>query len=1108
MVFRILGPIELTVNDVRLEVGGARNQKVLAGLILAAGRSVPLSRLVDVVWDDAPPLTSRQQIHKCVAELRGLWQRSIGQDAAGLIVTDGHGYRLNVEAGAIDLWTFEQAVEHAMSLASEGRQADAAAGLRAALELWRGPALAGITSAALDAEVVRLNERRLAVQEELLFLELELGRYGAVISELGVLVAAHPYRERLVELLMLALYRSDRQADALELYHRTRTLLADELGVDPGANLQTLYNAILRQDPAVGVTAQAPVSTAGPAPAVAVPAAQLPMNLASFTGRREHLRALDALLPASEAGDGLPVVISAISGTPGVGKTSLAVHWAHRVRDRFPDGQLYVNLRGYDTTPATEPAQALAQFLRALGVPPEQLPHGEEELASLYRSRLADKRVLILLDNAATAEQVRPLLPGSTGSLVVVTSRDDLRGLVALHDARRLVLDVLTPTEAHALLVQILGEDRVAGEPEAAAELARLCGYLPLALRIAAANLACRPLHSLAEAAEELATGNRLDHLAIDGDHQAAVGAAFDLSYRALPPGAGELLRRLGLLLRTEFTAHAAAALIDGPVSRAKVLVAALENAHLAEQYVPGRFRLHDLIHLYAGDRARAEDSDAERSAARTRLLEHYIHTTDAALQLLAPGMGRMVRPAASTAPPVLAFTKHEAALAWLEAERESLVTSAVQACEHGPRELGWHLVDALRRFLWIRRHVNDLLALGNAGLDAAKQEGNVEAEASMHGTLGTAYFALHNGQKVIEHFSKALGLFTAVNHTAGMFHGLQNLGITYTMVGRLDEAVDALRQALALYSDPASRPHRRAFALSGLGHAVRKQGRLEEAAAYYQQGLEALRQIEDRRGEADLQDELGILYHELGQLERSRHYFTQALNLAREAGTRAYELDLLIYLAQADRDTGQAQRSLDQLEELLVAVQAVNELGAECETLHLISTIYHHLDRLDDAVDVADRALRIARGVSFPLGEITALIDLARVLHTVGRSAEAADHATQAWEIARDRGFRVLEGRALSTLASIDLRAGQHERAQRRAEEALKIQRLTGHRLGEAEALLVLGRVTERVRGADAARPYLDEARKIYTHFTGDGEAPAGALSDADLHAGAAALG
>jgi DNA-binding SARP family transcriptional activator len=1098
-VFRILGPLEVSVNGARLEVGGARNQKVLAGLILAAGRSVPLSRLVDVVWDEAPPSTSRQQIHKSVAELRALWQRSIGPDAAGLILTDGHGYRLNVEAGTIDLWTFEQEVEQAMSLAAEGRQADAAAGLRAALELWRGPALAGITSVALDAEVVRLNERRLAVQEELLVLELELGRYGAVVSELSVLVAAHPYRERFVELLMLALYRSGRQADALELYHRTRARLADELGVDPGTHLQTLYNGILRQDPTVGARPQEPVSTVAAAPTVAVPAAQLPMNLASFTGRREDLEALDALLPASATGDGLTVVISAISGRPGVGKTSLAVHWAHRVRDRFPDGQLYVNLRGYDNSPAAEPAQALAQCLRALGVPPAHLPQDEEELAGLYRSTLAGKRVLILLDNAATAEQVRPLLPGSAGSLVVVTSRDDLRGLVALHDARRLVLDVLTPSEAHTLLVRILGEDRVAGEPDAAAELAKLCGYLPLALRIAAANLASRPMHSLAEAAEELATGNRLDHLTIDGDQQTAVGAAFDMSYRAISPEARELFRRLGAPLRTEFTAHAAAALIDGPVSRAKVLVGVLVNAHLAEQYAPGRFRLHDLIHLYAVDRALAEDSDAARGAARIRLFEHYLHSTDAALELLAPGMGRLIRPAGA-ASPVPTFTKHEEALAWLETERENLVTGTLHACEHGPPELGWQLVDALRRFLWIRRHLNDWLAIGHAGLEAAQRDGNVEAQAAMHASLGLAGVALHNGQRGIEHFTKALELFTAAGDAIGMFHCLQNVGLTYCELGRLDEAVDALRQALALSSGPAADPYRRAFALSGLGHAVRRQGLLAESADYYQQALQDLREVDGGRGEAAIQDELGIVHHDLGQLERARGHLTEALTLAQESGTKGYELDINIYLAQADRDTGHPREALDRLQELIGAIRDVNELRAECEALHLMSTIHLRLDRHDDALDAAGRALRTARSTDSPQGEITALIDVARALQTVGRSAEAADHANQAWEIARDRGFRILEGQALATLACIDLRAGEPESARRRAGEAVELQRLTGHRLGEAEALLVLGRATERTRGAAAARPLLDEARKIYGHFTGESEAPAGALRDSDL--------
>ncbi|MFD4674540.1 BTAD domain-containing putative transcriptional regulator [Lentzea sp. NPDC058450] len=550
MDFGILGPVEARDGAVRLDLGGVRGQKVLAALLLAPDRVVPLTHLVDVVWDGEPPSTAKHQIQKSVGDLRVV----LGSPAA--IATDGVGYRLVLGSAGLDVVTFERHV----AAAQDAEPVEAVRILRTALGLWRGPALEGLASGALRADAERLDERRITVAQQCFAVQLELGQHAQVLTDLSALVAANPLREQLVEQLMTALHRSDRQADALELYDRTRRLLAGGLGVEPGLGLRRAHQAILSRQR----------SPAPDAPA------QLPACPATFTGRQSSVDELDSS------------AFSVVTGGPGVGKTALAVHWAHRVRDRFPDGQLYVHLRAHDDGPPTTAADALAQCLRALGVP--KIPADTGERAGLFRSVLADRRVLLVLDDAASEDQVRPLLPGTPGCAVVVTSRNHLRGLVALDDARPVELGLLTRDEAHALITRLAG-----GEPDAVAGLAAVCGYLPLAIRIAVANLGP---NGIADAATDLAHGNRLALLAIDGDRRAAVTGAFERSVRALPEAAARLFRRLGSLPGNDFTAHTASGLVG--VDDARGLLSSLESASLIEAHGGGRFRVPDLLHAYA----------------------------------------------------------------------------------------------------------------------------------------------------------------------------------------------------------------------------------------------------------------------------------------------------------------------------------------------------------------------------------------------------------------------------------------------------------------------------------------------------------------------------
>ncbi len=1032
-----------------------RGQKVLVALLLAPGRVVPLTHLVDVVWDGEPPSTGKHQIQKSVGDLRA----ALG--VPGMIVTDGPGYRIVLGSASLDVVTFERHVATAQTV----EPAEAVRLLRTALTLWRGPALAGLNSQALRVEAERLDERRIAVAQQCFALQLELGQHEQVITELSALVSANPFREQLVEQLMIALYRSNRQADALELYDRTRRLLADELGVDPGRSLRSAHQAILNQD-----------SESGPVPPKAP--AQLPADLARFTGRKSYLDELDAGLSSST------VVITSIAGTAGVGKTALAVHWAHRVRDRFPDGQLYLNLRGYDDTPATTPAEALTQFLRGLGVELDQIPREVDEQASLYRSILSNRRVLILLDNAASEDQVRPLLPGTPGCAVIVTSRNDMRGLTALEDARRVELDLLTADEAHTLIHRVLGAARAEAEPDAVADLAALCGYLPLAIRIAAANLACRPHDRIGDAVADLAHGNRLAQLQISGDKRAAVTAAFDLSLRSLPDDAARLFRRLGLLPRPDFTAHTASVLMGGDDVRP--LVAVLEGASLIEPHTRGRFRVHDLLHLYTRELVTV-DEDAEK--AGLRLLEHYLHTTDAALDVLAPEMYRLGRDGTS----VLSFDSNESALSWLDGEWESVALCAVRA---EPLHYRWELADALRRMWYLRQQFDRWHETSSAGLAAAEHENDPRGQASMHLSLGTLHCEL-DGRQGVAHLETALTLYGESGDRAGRFHCLNNLAVIHLTLGRTQDAIGLLREALPLVADNLRLS---AVVNLNLGVATGQTGRLSEALGHYERARDLLLQAGGSVTDTLVEFALAELHVLLGDPARAREYAERGARLAEQSGSHAWRYVLQSVEAKIDRDVGRTRRALARALELVAEAE---EGAAELYVLLglvVAGSAYHRLGRLDDSIELLRRGLRLAGSLGRVDNETEYLIELARVLHTAGDNSSAVELAERALAQATRFDFRLQRGRALVTLATLALREGAADRAAGLADEALKVQRDTGFALGEAEALLVLSRCADRC-GDPAGPEHLLGMRAIVTRITGvHGGDPAGVLCETDL--------
>ena len=815
----VLGPLTVRRGAAAVHVGSALQRRLLALLALHPHRVVARDEIVDVLWGDQPPRTCVSLLHGYVAQLRGLLEPDRARrGSVRALVLSGGGYRLEPDDDQLDVLRFTE-------LAATARRATGAPVLELsaqALACWRGPAVADLGDALRQhPTVVALARERLAVA--LTYADLADGRtdHERAAAQLRELARDEPLHEGLSARLMLALAGSGDQAGALRIFAELRTRLDEELGVEPGAEVQAAHLTILR------CAAPAPTRPAAPARDPDVPA-QLPTDVGAFTGRSDHLRALDDLVAA----DGQPaaVVVSTIGGTAGVGKTSLAVHWAHRARGRFPDGQLYVNLQGWSPGPPLRPIEALARFLRSLGVAGERVPMAEDEAAALYRTLLADRRMLVLLDNAHSAEQVRPLLPGSPGCLVLVTGRDRLAGLTVREGAHRITLGVLSRDEALTLLTRVLGADRVAAEPRAAGDLVDACARLPLALRIAAANLLGNPGQTIADYLADL-TADGLAGLAVEGDGESAIRAAFDLSYQRLAADDRALFRLLGLVPGPDVTADAAAALAGVTQRSARRALDRLAGAHLLDQQTSGRFASHDLLRQYATERTHAEDDAARRTAALGRLLDWYLHTAGAAAELVCPAILRLPVPPRGPDVPAAAFEDHAGASDWLDAERPNLIAATRHAAEHGAPQVASRLAEALRGFFWLRQHTVDWLDTAQAGLAAAEADGDPWSRAAAHQNLGHVHRNLGRHPQAVEHLARSLVLSRQAGWRPGEANALAGLGIAHGHAGRLTLAADHLAEAMAI-NRQLGRRSSEADNLSCLGMVVRQLGRLHEAAS------------------------------------------------------------------------------------------------------------------------------------------------------------------------------------------------------------------------------------------------------------------------------------
>ncbi|MFB7590347.1 BTAD domain-containing putative transcriptional regulator [Streptomyces sp. NPDC056169] len=793
----ILGPLSLQRGQTPVPVTSPMLRRLLGLLALKHPEPSTQQEITDTLWPSGPPSSHQSLVHTYVSQVRRLLEQgALRTVPPPTVVRTPTGYLLEAARNQIDLGHFDELLTRAKRLLRSRDPAAAYESLTQALQWWRGPVLADADPVLRQhPAAVVANERRVTAVLLHADTALLLGRPEETVPVLWDMVNAEPLHEGLHARLILTLASCGEQAAALNVFNRLRDRLDEELGIAPSAEVRDAQLRVLRQQLPHALRrpdrpAPPPDRTppAGPLPA------QLPARAGSYVGRRRQMRELDALVSPDPA---RRTHMVAVVGAPGVGKTALAKHWAHARREHFEDGQLFVDLRGHSPLPTMRPGDVLAQFLRALGAPPDQLPADEDEAAALYRTLLADKQMLIVLDNARDAEQVRPLIPGAQGCAVVITSRSRLAGLVASDGARQLVLDVLDPDEARQLLGSTIGESRVAAEEEAARRLVRVCGGLPLAIRIAGANLLARDA-GIADYCAELAGDDMLSRLRIEGDRRSTVRAAFDLSYRELPAAAQRMFRLLSLIPGPDVTVAGAAALTDATPAAAAGLLVSLTNAHLVRERAPGRFGLHDLLRSYGRELV----SRDEAHAARQRLFDWYLHHTDAAARLLYPAEAAesVMEPSAATAPAgALVFADRGQASEWLDSERENLAGAVLQASGVGFTAIAWRLAESLHDYLSVGMYTGDCLKVATASLFAAVADGELRAQAAAQLRRAECHWVLANNAQAMELFCSALELARQADWPEGQALALRRIGAAHQSDGAVRPACDHLSRAREL---------------------------------------------------------------------------------------------------------------------------------------------------------------------------------------------------------------------------------------------------------------------------------------------------------------------
>lgn len=972
--FRLLGPLELIHERSLVNLEGARQQSAVAALLLDANKVVSTDRLIDVIWGESAPSTARNQVQICMSTVRRVLARA---GAGGMLRTQAPGYLLEVDDDAFDLARFRAEVTEGRDAAADGHTEDAVRVLRHALGMWRGPALAGIRSDLLDSAAMRLDEVRLDVLEEVLELELGVGRHPALVPELRSLVVAHPLRERLRAHLMVALYRCGRQSEALAEFRDIRRTLVDELGIEPSSELANLEAAVLDHSADLDWR-----PSSGTVAAVALPVQLLPPDIADFTGRSRAVECLSDALTTRVPGRPPPLVL--LTGLGGVGKSSTAVHIGHLLTgvNAFPDGQLYADLHG-GTTP-TEPGHVLERFLRTLGVPPAAIPDDCEQRAEVFRALLADRTVLIVLDDAFSELQITPLLPGSGSSAVLVTSRHRLTGIPMTY---RYELDVMSRDTAVTLVRAGIGERRVEAEPQAARQLIELCGRLPLAIRIAAAKLSARPHWTLARMVGRLQDeAHRLDELSYA---HLGVRMSMSITYDGLSPDAQRLFRLLGLLRFPDLPAWVATALLDVAAERAEDLLDELAEAHVIEVSLTGagstfteaRYRTHDLVHALARERLAAEVGEPERLAAIERVLGSVLVLADEAHCLEYGGDFLSIHGGASRytiAPSVVEEIFDGDPLAWLERERPLIASAVSLAVLVGLTTHAWEVALRAVTLYEARGLLDDWESSHQVALEGSRRAADLLGEAAMEYSLGSLAMFRQDRDAALAQLGSALGRFNHLKHQHGA-----------------------------------------ALVLRNLAHLDRVGGRVADAIARGEQAMGEFLGTGDFGAQVHVMRTLALTRLDAGETRSAISCLLDALRIADRAGLRRLRWQVLFSLAEAQLAADLAHEAEGSFSEVLDAVTiGRDELGRAYALLGL-GQAQSALDRNETGLTLR-QAERLAAELDDVLLQARITLALAQFHQNRGQRNVARSLAQRAYDDFERLGAPVWSGRAALLLEEI----------------------------------------------------------------------------------------
>ena len=991
--FGVLGRMEVRCQGLPCKLPPGRQQAVLATLLIYADEVVSAPFLLDRIWGER---ADRSVLNVCMMRLR----RSLQDPDHDVLRGEGDGYRLAVGADEVDLHRFRRLCREAAGVAERGDEERERDLLHEALALWRGEPFLGVDSAAIQSELVPiLVEERLTATERRVDADLRYGLDRELVAELRELVGSHPFRELFWRQLMIALVRSGRQSDALDAYRSARDVFTSELGIEPCAELRQLQQRILNDDatlldPAPGEQ--------GPGTRAYVPLvpAQLPPLASGFTGRAAELSELSAL--SEPPGDGLRVV--SIAGTPGVGKTTLALRWAADVGEKFPDGQLYVDLRGHSSRSPMEPLEAVVGFLRSLGVESEEIPADLEAASALYRSVTARRRVLVMLDNAARTNQVRPLLPGGDDCLVIVTSRDQLTGLVALDGAHELIVGTLHDAEATTLLATIVGQERIDADPSATGELVRACAHLPLALRVAGANIVRRQEHSVAEHVAGLKCGRILDALAINGEEQMAVRSVFASSYANLSESARTVFCLLGLFPGRRISAESLSVIAECTVEDASSALDKLRTAHLVQPYPDGRFGLHDLLRAYSTEVAARDLTEVSRHAAIRRLYEHYAHAVEQAACRLYPQAARLPVPSGKPYLEV-SFTDTQSAMRWLEKEQANLVAAVTSADVNDEHLNGCRIGAALRGYLMMQVDWVRWLKIGRASLAAARSIANPQAEASARLSLANLHERRFEFVAAAAHYERALKLSRHAGWTHGEAAVHNNLAICLGDQGRLRPAIEHLRQAYEL-NRKSGWLAGQAMNLNNLGGIEMEMGMVTEALADLGKAHQLHRRVESRQGEAHSLSAMGEVHMMMGDNDRAKELLEKALAMQEALDDRTQLAFTLGYLADAHLRAGDHEQAV-QLASWAVERDGTDASDGVAAALRVLGAVEHAEGRYERALAQYQRAIDIVRtNRCLTRTHVRALIDSARAYVKLDRYGLARDHIDRAIAMAKRGGF------------------------------------------------------------------------------------------------------